>query len=367
MNKVGAVLACVILLSITACSDDNGKENLDSHENHMEEICSDVYEGYTMNGFPEKQAVYGYQQPPENAEDVVAAFQTPSPSPSPPPSPAPTPAPTPREYRRIVIDTDAVVGDTLSFGGIEWLVLDVVDERMLVISYRVIYRHLFQYAWGVNATWETSDLRHFLNYHFFNQFTNAEKQFILETYLENDDNPWWGTCGGNNTRDRIFLLSIDEIILYFGDSGMLYRGVDESERSVDLVWPDYGLYWHGVHDNYSEARIAYLSDRSPVEWWLRTPGFQSNSQAHIMLNGTLSVFGHPHARFPIGVRPALWLCLSEYGNIDSDDMDRWVVPTPTSIPTPSPVRTPTPTPTPVPTPTPPPATPSASPATCTKG
>ena len=54
---------------------------------------------------------------------------------------------------------------------------------------------------------------------FFNTFTDEERSRILPRDVHNTDNGWFWIRGGNDTVDYIFLLSIEEVVRYFGDSG----------------------------------------------------------------------------------------------------------------------------------------------------
>ena len=259
-----------------------------------------------------------------NHYDDGAFYTTQPPMPKQTHSPSPALYPYPTSIRERVVTrhltryADVAAGDTVEFGGYEWLVLDVYAERILVISSRLIGTRLFHNVPGQVATWETSSIRRFLNNNFYNRFQRSQRDLIVEVYLENNDNPWWGTDGGNNTYDKIFLLSVEEVVLFFGDSGMLERGKNESERRSDLVWPEKGLYWGGIHDEYSIKRLAFMhrprkGGYEAYEWWLRTPGFRNNSQTNIMLNGAIDVFGVPPSSdlTPVGVRPALWLRIDD--------------------------------------------------------
>ena len=258
-------------------------------------------------------------------------------------TPAPMRLPEPQKKGPSIANAD--VGDIVQFGGIEWLVLELRKERILVISYLVIERRTNYEAKGVDWTWEESEMRSYLNNEFYNRFTKTQRDLIMGVYIENRDNPWWGTEGGNKTKDKIFLLSIDDVLLYFGDSGKVARGVDERERR-SINWPVMGIDRTAIHDEYSANRIASLANGRETEWWLRTPGYHSDTQAIVNRNGVLSIFGS--SWIYIGVRPAMWLCLIEYRNNYSYDFNTPIKPTPT--PTPTPVPTPSPTPSPTPTP-----------------
>ena len=77
----------------------------------------------------------------------------------------------------------------------------------------------------VSISWEKCTLRHYLNGAFYNyKFSKEEKLRIVETMIPNNNNPWLGTSGGNATNDKVFLLSIEEVVKYFG-STLKYRTV----------------------------------------------------------------------------------------------------------------------------------------------
>lgn len=186
------------------------------------------------------------------------------------------------------------IGETLQFGGYDWRVLDVQDGRVLIISDRIITRQA--YCSGGYSTWETSDIREWLNGSFYEtNFAAEERVRIAETRIVNNDNPWFDTYGGADTMDKIFLLSIEEVVAYFGDSGQLDDYRPRGVMSID--------------DQYNSARIAYDSDGTALWWWLRSPGFFCDVAAGVNATGRLDIDGHGvnvRTTWP-GIRPALWL------------------------------------------------------------
>ena len=205
------------------------------------------------------------------APEIPAAVYTPAPDPSPDPAPAPVAV----EEEPAIALANVSVGDVIEFCNYDWRVLDVQGNQALIITDRVIdhrwYHHTFE-----AVTWETSEIRQWLNGEFFASFSPANQARIVETYVINNDNPWdfgWGyTPGGNNTTDRVFLLSIDELLRYFGDSGLVELGRDAEERTgIDWSIP-HGIEWWGIHDQYSGARVAEDLGGSASWWWLRSPG-----------------------------------------------------------------------------------------------
>ena len=178
-------------------------------------------------------------------------------------------------------------------------------------------------------TWAACDLRKYLNGEFYDSFGEADRAWIIEVTNENHDNPWYGTSGGNPTTDRIFLLSIDEVLKYFGDSGQ----IKTRYMYPDCDWcKDEFLPW--LDDQYNLNRRAVDDEGIVRSWRLRSPGANKRSVAVVagfvgdgfdhgeigIGNADLLVDGHflqdgpgylssgiPGEKNINGVRPALWL------------------------------------------------------------
>ena len=65
--------------------------------------------------------------------------------------------------------------------------------------------------------------------------------------MENKDNQWQGTKGGNTTADKVFLLSLEEVVKCFGDSGDLKNKRKVNAHGVEC---EYGYY---TSDQYNSA------------------------------------------------------------------------------------------------------------------
>ena len=208
------------------------------------------------------------------------------------------------------------VGNIIQFGPYEWRVLEVQGNQALIITDRVIDFRMYHHTYTA-VTWETSEIRQWLNGDFFASFSLQDQARIAETYVINNDNPWdfseWGwvnTPGGNNTRDMIFLLSIDEVLRYFGDNGLVARGatMGGAERSDDAAE---GLLSYGISDQFNQARTAHDLGDSASWWWLRSPGRNPNNTASVGISGSLLLIGLDVNLSGIGIRPALWLSLHD--------------------------------------------------------
>jgi hypothetical protein len=221
-------------------------------------------------------------------------------------------------------------GEIIQFGGYDWRVLDVQDDKALILSERILWQGAYTSTmYGYSTTWDNSMMRHNLG-RFYDRFSESDKVRIEETLVINSDNQWYGTPGGNDTTDKIFLLSIEEVVRYFGDSGQLANG-----------YPSNGAFISGarISDEYDSARIAQTETGTDWWWWLRSPGNSYYDIAFVDSGGSICIPGHSSLRGAFrsdgGVRPALWLNLS-----DSPSS----TPTPTPSPSPTPTLSPTPAP-----------------------
>ena len=203
------------------------------------------------------------------------------------------------------------VGETYRFGDIDWIVLDKKYGKILLLSkyilntYSSYHNERSMNLIGIEITWNECDLRKYLNEIFYDEFSEEEKNRISETRITNPNNPWYGTNGGKDTDDRIFILSLDEVIKYFGDSGKLGKG--EQDQDI-FIHP-----FPGFFDEYDDMRIASNKRNDlygPRMWWLRSPGKYKNNAAFIYSDGSVCVGGISIENGLIdgfGARPALWL------------------------------------------------------------
>ena len=202
------------------------------------------------------------------------------------------------EERLSIELSTAEVGDKVQLGDHSWKVLDMQNDRALVLC--EVVTELRQYnKTFIDVTWETSTLRQYLNGEFYDRFNNEEKNHIAETIVHTSVNPWFNTKGGKETRDRLFLLSLDEVVRYFGDSGWL-SGNSSGARRID--------------DEFSAARIAKDPDDTDSWWWLRSPGFYGLNAAYVNSDGWIYVDGN-NVNLYGGIRPAMWL----YMQAEKDD------------------------------------------------
>ncbi|MDR1135443.1 MAG: DUF6273 domain-containing protein [Clostridiales Family XIII bacterium] len=193
----------------------------------------------------------------------------------------------------------------IKFGGYDWRVLDIQGDKALLLTEDVIERCPYNTEY-VDVTWESCTLRKYLNGEFLNKFSSQEQEMILETTNTNLKNQWYDTDGGNSTTDKVFLLSIDEVVKYFGDNGDLANRKGWYVGNEGYELRDGAGYY--ISDQYNNERVAKYEDDG-AWWWLRSPGFDSDYAAHVSNVGVLLLSGYNVLYDRGGVRPALWLNL----------------------------------------------------------
>lgn len=110
--------------------------------------------------------------------------------------------------RRLHGGVSMEIGGIITFGNYEWQVLDKKDNAVLIITRYIIEEHAYNDKY-IDITWAECSLRKYLGGDFYNRFSVAEKSRIIPVTNMNYDNQWYGTRGGADTQDMIFLLSIE--------------------------------------------------------------------------------------------------------------------------------------------------------------
>ncbi|MBQ6846435.1 MAG: hypothetical protein IJO61_04820 [Oscillospiraceae bacterium] len=186
--------------------------------------------------------------------------------------------------------------DTNGKEAIRWRILEENDGEMLVVSEKGLDAKSYNEEY-VPVTWETCTLRTWLNEEFYNEaFSDDEKQMIKKVTLTNDDGGLYTRVdGGNDTEDKVFLLSLSEVEKYFGSN---------EDRICETT--DYAMK-NSTH--YSTEGIL------PCVWWLRTPGDAGRLVAMVSIDGNLDRYGGTVCRPQYTtylapgdiVRPAMWI------------------------------------------------------------
>ena len=184
---------------------------------------------------------------------------------------------------------------------IEWLVLARNGNKALLISRYGLDAQPYNTDY-TSVTWETCTLRTWLNSTFYNKaFSSAEQAAILTTNVDNSKNQCysgWSTSSGNNTQDKVFLLSYAEANKYFGVT------YDNSSNTKSRVAPTAYAIAQGAWTSYSNK----TTDSTYAGWWwLRSPGTYQDYAAIVYFVGSLD-FNYVDSDSG-SVRPALWVNL----------------------------------------------------------
>ena len=180
------------------------------------------------------------------------------------------------------------------FGAYNWRVLDVQADKALLLCEDIIEKRPYN-ARYTDVTWEECSLRRYLNGEFFRKFSIPEQKFILKSNNVNANNRWYAIKGGDDTLDKVFLLSVEETVKYFGDSGRLVH------------WEPGDLGY--ISDKHNNERTARYGGET-CWWWLRSPGSHGYNAANVSKSGHLIVNGNYVDNWDGGVRPAIWLNLN---------------------------------------------------------
>ncbi len=195
-------------------------------------------------------------------------------------------------------DAKFVVGNYVTFGSypqtaagtddtpIEWLVLARDGNKALLISrYGLDCQQYHEDRESI--TWENCTLRTWLNDTFINKAFSAQEQTgILTTHVKAHENLWYSTNPGNDTQDKVFLLSITEAEKYF-----------QSDAARECKPTAYAV-----------EQGARESSAGNCWWWLRSPGSHQYGATDVSGVGSLYRSGH-YVNDDYAVRPALWIDL----------------------------------------------------------
>lgn len=198
---------------------------------------------------------------------------------------------------------------SLKFGQYNWRILDIQDKKALIMTESMVSQEPYNDFAG-EVTWSDCSLRKYLNNEFYNTFTEAEQSRIIPVINTNCNNQWYDSNGGEDTLDKVFLLSIEEAVcMYLGDSSYNLENRSAKQR-----------YWFQKKDINNVKRQARFDGHS-WWWWLRSPGRDNKRAVYVHGDGNIGIQGNGTYRYssntihPItkdnsgGVRPVLWLNL----------------------------------------------------------
>ena len=208
------------------------------------------------------------------------------------------------------------VGDVVKFGyylqkankisakePIRWRVLAVENSKALLIS---------QYAIEINeeevcSSWKDTNIRKWLNTEFLNNaFNKGERDIIQLSKVNADVNPKYEAEQGDDTEDKIFLLSIKEAEEYFkSDEDRLCKPTKYVKAKKFPTLKSLVLEYRKKNEGQKKPKEPFCN----YWWWLRTVGSRESLTSYVYADGSIIYYGVSYSNDGGCVRPALWISL----------------------------------------------------------
>ena len=209
---------------------------------------------------------------------------------------------------------------------IKWKVLSSDDSKLFLLADQALDCNEFNESYK-SVTWETSTIRSWLNGYgsksnedgisytsdsfYRDAFTALERGAILTTTVVNEDNSAYQTEGGNDTSDKIFLLSLSDAMNEdYGFCPKMQEGsnarntVESSSR-----WVEATAYAKAMGAN-PISHDTLTAGNANVWWSLRTPGYNLYNYFEITgvnAYGAASSYGTDVDNGFGGVVPAMYI------------------------------------------------------------
>ena len=205
---------------------------------------------------------------------------------------------------------------------IKWRVLRTDGKQALLLSDVVLDTQKYHTA-HEDVTWETSTVRSWLNGYgadsnkqsedysqknfIESAFSSLEQEAIVSLLLENADNIEHGISGGNNTTDKIFLLSESDV--WNTDTAKFYGFVKDMYTFDEARLQKSSVYARAM-GGYANTLSNFYAEN--VKWWLRSPGYWSSNVMDVSSYGQVNgrsqdIYVYHYGN---GICPALNLNLS---------------------------------------------------------
>ena len=165
-------------------------------------------------------------------------------------------------------------GNVVYFAKTDWYLADRSGDRVLLIKKNsfAITSDMADYTKDKNQSWESSTIRSYLNGDYLKDgFSDEELKTITPTEIKADSNPVYKTQGGNDTKDKVFIISAREL-----------------EKYSDL-----------------------LNKTTKQCWWTRTPGANEGTLVFVDTDKTVFYYGYEMTESDIRAKPAMWIDLGQ--------------------------------------------------------
>lgn len=202
-----------------------------------------------------------------------------------------------------------------------WRVLSVDDDSIMLLSEFGIKK--MSYDKDGKSRWDTSTLRKWMNRLLFAaMFDEKEQSAVKLTTVKNDGLERYGTSSGEDTQDRMFLLSYEECMkeaygFTKGEGESCNQATESMSRICycDEIRTVKEIY--GKNDVYGNQ--IYSDSGKAARWWLRTAGFNQEYMSEVNFAG--DAFHHElmSAKSKLWVRPVIVLDKKKLLLAEGDD------------------------------------------------
>lgn len=175
---------------------------------------------------------------------------------------------------------DTVVLGKYNEKKVSWRVLNVTgDDAFLLSETPFALETLTGSEDFLEDSWKNSKIRKNLNKSIYKSvFNDSEKNIIKTTEVINKNNPFYGTSGGGDTKDKLFLLSLNDVV------------------NISYGFPE-------QYNAATDFRILKTHDTK--NWYLRSPGKTKSELAIVGKTGYVHTDGDDDGF----VRPAMHINL----------------------------------------------------------
>lgn len=156
---------------------------------------------------------------------------------------------------------------------VEWIVLekDTTNREVILISKYILECMRFN-GFSEPVTWENSSLRKYLNEELINEFFDIDElKCVLDTYNYNPENVYNNSYSGENTVDKLYIPSIEDMYKYFTDvslsvSDRYQELLKQNVFRISFVTPhamNNGVRIMGVGQKYPASGNYLLRTKAP--------------------------------------------------------------------------------------------------------
>ena len=136
-----------------------------------------------------------------------------------------------------------------------------------------------------------------------NKIRNAKtvSAYSIDNTIEDKDNTQYHSKGGKSTEDKIYILSEEEVIKYFGCKSNETYGYQLGKNAGTKPT----IYSMTSKDNvYSNSSMN--DELGNTYYWLRTPGYRNKNALTVDHENVLNTYGM-YVNEELGVRPVMWV------------------------------------------------------------